>query len=392
MKQCLLIVAGLLAVVGCQRRTFEDIDPDGGSCAVRFQVASVTIVPESKADAVTSTLPQGATVSVLAFQRKVEAAADLANDTCKAFCTYVVQSDGSLLPASVDDAGKPDGRTAPKAMELHGGKYDFYAFSPARKLEADNRTVKGIGHYQDFMGAYLGSQNVSRSNSTVALNFEHKSAKVTFSVKLLAGMICDSLFADSVVLHSVGVPVAPAIGGYTIGGDIVPTLGTVNDSCVLRQFSYLNASKKEEGATGYEITLPKSNGAIPAEFYVKVNKTPYVMKATLPAMAFQKGHNYMFTARVNKGEVQLTLKVASWNTVAQNNPDMGGDNGEILIGSWGNVDWGGGMGGNPDQVTTPIVIGSWTAVSLPADFIDGQTGNVGNWGNIGQDNSQMGKE
>lgn len=389
MKQCLLLVAGLLAVVGCQRRAFDEIGPDDGIYTVRFQVASVTIVPESKVDVVTSSLPAGSTVSVLAFQRKAEAAADLANDTCKAFCTYVVQNDGSLLPASVGNDGKPDGGTAPDAMELHGGKYDFYAFSPARKLEADNRTVKGIGHYQDFMGAYLGSQSVSRSSSTVALNFEHKCAKVTFSFNLHADMACDSLFVDSVVFHQTGVP---ATGGYTIGGDIAPTLGAVGDSCVMRKFSYIDASQKDQGATGYEITLPKSSAAIPAEFYVKVNKTAYVMKAKLPAIAFLKGNNYAFTARVNKGEVQLTLKVASWNAVVQNNPDMGDDNGEILIGSWGNVDWSGSMGGNPDAVTAPIVIGSWTAVSLPADFIGGQTGNVGNWGEIGQDNSQMGKE
>lgn len=390
MKQYLLVVAGLLAVVGCQRKTFDEVDPEGSSCAVRFHAESIAVVPESKATT-TSPLPKGATVSVLAFQRKVETAADLANDFLKGFCTYAVQSDGSLTPVSVDADGKPDGGTAPSGMELNSGKYDFYAFSPARKLEADNRTVKGIGHYQDFMGVYLGSESVGRSNNTIALKFEHESAKVTFNVKSATGMSCDSLFADSVVLRNVGVPVDPASGGYTIGGDIAPTVGTVNDSIVVRKFSYIDPAKKADGATGYEITLPKSSGAIPLDFYVKVNKTRYLMSATLPAMAFEKGHNYIFTARVKRGSVELTLKVASWNAVALNDAALGDGNGEILVGSWGNIEWGTAMGDNPNEVTAPIKIGSWTAVNLPADFIAGQTGNVANWGNVGQTESQLGK-
>lgn len=393
MKQYLLVAVALLAVVGCQRRPFNGGDPAGEACVVRFQAETrADVEPASKATIRVDRLIPGSTVRVIAYQRQstTQANPDLTKDVWKATSTYKVQNDFTLTPCHVNDDGTVNTAvgTAAKGMELHNGTYDFYAYSPARKLESDNQSVKGLGHYEDFMGAYSWSQTISRSSSTVALAFEHECAKVTFTVAHANGMTSSDLFADSVVLKEIAS--TPA-ADYTIGGDLTPTIGTTADTGIIRTFAYVDASKKGDGASGHAIFLPKDKKSIPAEFYIKVNKTHYLLKAKLPSMAFEKGHNYMYTARVKEGSVDLVLNVVSWNHVAQNNPDMGADNGSILIGSWDNIDWSGSMGGNPDEVTAPIQVGSWTGVNLPADFIGGQPGEVSGWGGINQDIAEFGK-
>lgn len=397
MKQYLLVVVALLAVVGCQRRPLNGDDPAGEACVVRFQAENLVEVKSASKATTQVDLTPGSTVRVIAYQRQstTQANPDLTKDVWKATSTYKVQNDFTLTPCHVNDDGTVNTTvgTAAKGMELHNGTYDFYAYSPARKLETDNQSVKGLGHYEDFMGAYSWSQTISRSSSTVALAFEHECAKVTFTVVHDVGMTSSDLFADSVVLRCLApVTNAPAVVvNYKIGGDLAPTVGTKADTGIIRTFTYVDAAQKGDGASGHAIFLPKGKAVIPAEFYIKVNKTHYLLKAELPAMAYEKGHNYIYTARVKEGSVDLVLNVVSWNHVAQNNPDMGADNGSIRIGSWGGIDWSGSMGGNPDQMGAPIQIGSWTGVNLPADFISGQPGQVSGWGGVNQDLAGFGK-
>lgn len=365
MKQYLLVAIALLAVVGCQRRSLLGDDPAGEACLVRFQ-AKDNVGVESKA-ATYSNLAEGSTVCVVAYQRGSvgQASPDLANDTWKATSTYKVESNGDLVPCHVTADGTIDtGNASPaKGMELNNGIYDFYAYSPARQLESDNKSVKGVGHYEDFMGAYVGSQTISRSSATVALTFEHKCAKLSFTVKPVSGMTCSDLFVDKADVQQMAT--TPA-GDYTLGGDLTPTVGTTTDVGTISDFSYLDPSQKGNGASGSAIFLPKSAGTVPAEFYVKVNGVSYLLKADLPSMVFEKSKNYMFTMLVKQGEIELTLAVASWNTVADSF-ELGGDNGHILIGSWSDVDWSGSIGEIP---SAPIQIGKWTSVNLPVEFKD----------------------
>lgn len=393
MKQYLLVTVALLAVMGCQRRPLGGDDPVGEACVVRFQAENLVEV-ESASKATTQVdLTPGSTVRVIAYQRQGSGQAnpDLTKDLWKATSTYKVQSDFTLVPCNVNDDGTENTTvgTAAKGMELHNGTYDFYAYSPARKLETDNQTVSGLGHYEDFMGAYTWSQTISRSSSTVALAFEHECAKVTFTIVHDVGMSSSDLFVDDVVLRKIAT--TDPVVTYTIGGDLTPTVGTTADTGIIRTFAYVDATKKGDGAFGHAIFLPKDKETIPAEFYIKVNDTHYLLKADLPEMAFEKGHNYMYTAKVKQGSVDLVLNVVSWNHVVQNNSDMGADNGSILIGSWGGIDWSGSMGGNPDEATAPIQVGSWTGVNLPADFIGGQPGQVSGWGDTKQDLTEFGK-
>lgn len=382
MKRCLVIAAAAVWVLaGCQRRTIFD-GVAGESCEIHFSAGSLQLEAATKADVA---LEAGSTVRVVAYQRSGGAGQSdpaLATDIFKAEATYKVQSDGTtLVPCDVDDEGVEIATAGAKGMELGNGTYDFYAYSPARKIEGDNQTVKGVAHGTDFLGAFVGSQVINRSSTSVLLLFEHECAKITFSVQPVEGGIESSdLFADSVVLHSLAV--SPA-GDYTIGGDLTPTVGGTDDKGVLKTFSYLDPSQKGKGASGSGIFLPKSAGPVPAEFYVKIGNARYKLTAELPSRAFEKGNDYRFTARVKNGSIDLTLDVLSWNEVDQDLGGFGGPNGTILVGTWGNVDWSGAVGTNPDVTDGVLEVGSWQSVAQDDSFIGSNgSGGVGGWGSV----------
>lgn len=384
-----MIGALFLTVVGCQRRPLVGDDPAGESCEVRFSAGSLNIeATETKAPGDKVALEAGSTVRVVAYRRTVagQAQPDLAQDKWIATATYKVQADGTTLVAcEVDDAGDevaaPSGTV--KGMELSNGSYDFYAYSTARKIEADNRTVKGVGHGEDFLGAFVGSRTINRSASTVQLDFEHECAKLTFSVVPADGMSCDDLSVSKVALKKLAT--APA-ADYTIGGDLAASVGDETSTGEITAFDYIDQTDKGMGSIGSGIFLPKSLGTIPVEFTLTVNSIAYLLKAELPALALAKGNNYTFTARVKKGSVELVLNVLSWDAVDQLLPDFGGDNGSIEIGSWGGIDWSGGVGGNVDENQVPIEVGSWTSVVQSLDFLGSNAGGtVGGWGDVGSD-------
>ncbi len=383
LNRFLLIGFLFLTVAGCQRRSLMDGDPSGGSCEVHFSAGSLDIVADgtaTKAPGDKVALTPGSTVRVVAYRRTVagQAAPDLTQDKWIATATYKVQSDGTTLVAcAVLDDGTEDPAGQAAGMELSNGTYDFYAYSAARKLEADNRTVKGVGHGEDFLGVYLGNRTISRSASTVQLDFEHECTKLTFSVVEADGMSCDDLAVSKVALKRLAT--APA-ADYTIGGDLAPTVGTDASTGEITSFSYIDPQDKGAGSIGSKIFLPKSLGTIPAEFTLTVNSVAYLLKAELPAIALEKGNNYLFTARVKPGSVDLILNVLSWDDVRLSLPNFGGDNSSIAIGSWGNIDWTGGVGGNTDVSQVPLEVGSWTPVVQSLEFLGSNAGgSVGGW-------------
>lgn len=361
MKRYLVVAAALLAVAGCQRRPLEWGDPAGENCRVRFRAGSLAEVlpaPEtSKASGQLVPLPEGATVRVVAYQRQGDGqgSPDPSLDTWKASSTYKVES-GDLVPCLVSD----DGAAIPgdaEGMELHNGTYDFYAYSAARKLEADNRTVKGVGHGEDFMGAFVGSQTINRSSSTVSLEFEHECAKITFAIVPADGMQCEDLTATSVKLKKLAA--APA-ADYTIGGDLVPSVGGEESVGEITTFAYKDDGQKGQGASGSGIFLPKTAGTVPAEFTVRVNSTSYRLTAELPEIAFKKGNNYRFTAKVKQTSVELVLTVLPWDTSEWGDgTEIGGfPDQTITVGEWSGVSWDDdAVGADPSQ---GLVVGTWT--------------------------------
>ncbi len=78
--------------------------------------------------------------------------------------------------------------------------------------------------------------------------------------------------------------------------------------------------------------------------------------------------------------MDLILNVLSWDDVRLSLPNFGGDNSSIAIGSWGNIDWTGGVGGNTDVSQVPLEVGSWTPVVQSLEFLGSNAGgSVGGW-------------
>lgn len=391
LKQYLAVAAALVTLIGCRKDPSEGTLPEG-VCAVRFYSGGqAEVVPHRSK----STVPmaQGTTVGVLAYQRSGSAAADVTADIFKAMKTYVAGSGGVLTPGLTDDSGDVVAGDA-DGMELHNGTYDFYAYSPAMKIEADHCTVKGIGHGTDFMAAVVPAQTVSRSASDVELVFEHKCSKVRFNVKMTADMADNLLAAEKAVLSQMAV--SPA-ADYVLGGDIAPSLGTADDVCTLGR---VDPSSDGKSVSVWDVVLPKSSGAFAGDFYLTVGGVDYVLKAKdIPAMSLGKGVQYIFTAVVRQGSVDLVLNVASWDAVSGSvNAGEGGSAGSgswedgsgetggnagtdhgIVIGSWDNIDWNGTMGGNPDPVTGAVEVGSWKPVQVIVDAGGTQVADIDSW-------------
>lgn len=391
LKQYLAVAVALVTLIGCRKEPSGGALPEG-VCAVRFYGGGrAEVVPERSKS--TAPMAQGTTVGVLAYQRPGSAAADVTADNFKAMKTYAAGSGGALTPSLTDDSGGVVAGNA-DGMELHNGTYDFYAYSPARKIETDHYTVKGIGHGTDFMAAVVPARTVSRSASDVELVFEHKCSKVRFEVKTAADMENASLAADSVILYKMAV--SPA-ADYILGGDIVPSLGSVADTCRLDR---VEAAADGKSTSVLEVLLPKQSGVFDGNFFLRINSRRYVLNAgEIPAMSFGKGVQYIFTAVVRQGSVDLVLNVASWDAVSGSvNAGEGGQTGSgswddgggetggnagtnhgLVIGSWDNIDWNGGMGGNPDSVTGAVEVGSWKPAQVIVDAGGNSVADIDSW-------------
>ncbi|MCC8062953.1 MAG: fimbrillin family protein [Rikenellaceae bacterium] len=389
-KHYLAVIAALVTLIGCSKEPSGEIGPEG-ACTVRFRGAgrSEAIPVASKA---TVPVPQGVTVGVLAYQH-AGGAADVTQDVFREWKTYVTGAGGILTPGLADDAGNSVAGDA-AAMELSNGTYDFYAYSPALKLESDHYTIKGIGHYTDFMGAAVPARTVSRSAADVDLLFEHKCSKIRFNVKTIGGMDNSSLEAEKVILNKMAV--SPA-ADFTVGGDIVPTVGADADACTLEQ---VEPAADNKSTSVWGILLPKSGGAFDGKFFLTIEGKRYMLQARdIPAMSFLKSTQYIFTALVREGSVSLVLNVASWDAVSGSvdagegdgtgTDSWGGGSGEtggqagtnhgIEVGRWDDVDWSGGMGGNPDAVTGAVEVGSWTPVRVLVDAGGNHVADVDTW-------------
>lgn len=390
-KQYMVVVAALMSLIACRKNPTGGTLSEGMS-AVRFRGAGqAQVVPEMTKGTVP--MAQGATVGVLAYQRSATGAADVTADVFKDMKTYAAGVAGVLTPSLTDDSGSVMGGNA-DGMELHNGTYDFYAYSPALKIEPDHYTVKGVRHYTDFMGAVVPAHTVSRSTADVELLFEHKCSKVRFNVVTAAGMDNSSLAADSVLLYKMAV--SPA-ADFVLGGDIAPTLGNVGNICKLGR---VEAAADNKSTSVWEVLLPKSSGVFDGDFYLKINDIRYVLKARdVKAMSFGKGIQYVFTAVVRQGSIDLLLNVASWDAVSgsvdageggqagsgswdDGGGETGGNTGTnhgIVIGSWDHIDWNGSMGGNPDPVTGAIEVGSWTPAQMIVDAGGTQVADIDSW-------------
>ena len=400
-----MTAALLLAVVGCQRREMmylgDDVVPIHFSIA--YQDAEVSAKAGSSSQALQTralvNLDKDVTVRVFAYKRNANnsGGADPRYDDFVAQCPYVADGNGGLTPCAVKADGTVDPiGTAPDAISLNNGTYDFYAYSPALPVSKGSNNnpyvVNGITHGMDVLNDSLLNRAVSKSASTVALVFEHKCSKVTFNVKQPDGADVTKLKVDSIVLRRMNPPTN--VAGWWMNTDLTSGSGYDNDTCLMKTFGDLidnsDPSKpKLIGRTGFGIVLPKLDDAstIPANIYLTLGDSAYLFKTKFPAMEYKKGKHYTYNMNFKQTEVEFTLDVVAWNKVSVDG-ELGEDGnvGGVLVGSWfqrynsstemGDDNAAGDIGGwkpvNPDWT-----IGNATG-SKPG-------GDVGNWGDVDVD-------
>lgn len=384
MKHCLVIAASLLVVSGCQRRPLEFADE---GCEVRFSAGGLDVSGvATKADVF---LEAGSTVRVVAYRRAAGGAApDLSKDTYVDSKTYKVQSDGtSMVACDVDADGKEVTGGTPQGMELSNGTYDFYAYSPARKIETDNRTVKGIANGVDFLGCLKSGAIINKTSSKVELLFNHKCSKVSFAVKFadeLVGTANQGLELKKVTLK--GMVAGPV--DYTVGGNLPVGVGLAGNVVEIGVVDKTTAGdhKDPADATGATeqislasgLVLPKGNVAavggdkVTGEFVLTMGGTDYTLVAKDMDLTFAAGNHYKFTMKSNQAVIELTMTVAPWATPTWGTDTDLGDvpESQFTVGAWSNPNWGtDGTLGDFLEASGGGTIGTW----VPNTW----TGNVG---------------
>ncbi len=305
-----LLVGGLLA--GCTAGTVEDVvpeasrpvelhfsKPDLGTPVLLSRAGEEAAVPAASA----TPLPEGATVRICGYLRGEEgtATAEVPFSTAQPSfeATYVVEKDGSLSPCLADDTGGQLPGTAGELV-VRGGVYDFYAVSPARRLEKDAQgryVMTAIPHKEDVMTSFARGVSVSRSSRVVTLEtFRRQCALLVFNVAPSPenALPFDELYGTRLELSHISVSGATLIAGEDTG--ILPP----------------------------GIVLPKNDRPFGVEIDVQRNHETATLKATIDQpITFDAGKRYVFTLEVKNDESCLNLKIIAWNAISFSDGEVG---------------------------------------------------------------------
>ncbi|MCM1302379.1 MAG: fimbrillin family protein [Alistipes senegalensis] len=434
MKKLLLIAAAALWFAGCSDRGEVGGNPREG-VAIAFSLdcgalsASVgaaqaqpaqTVLPATRAAV---PIASGTTVRIVALH-----AGDALGSTPAASATYYVTgeetADGhkraTLAPCTVTNDGTTGAVTAytpdaTQAMRLKAGKYDFYAFSPALKLNDDGKSVD-VYHATDFAASTTAGVTVKSDGTTsypdpldasaadktgtsgaVELKtFVRRCTLVSFSVEPKTASAFNKLTISSVQLTK--MTDQPA-ANTAVDGAIAPGGNEY-------AFTFPSSAFKPGAAANLwsfeSPVLPKIKDTYGLKISVLYNdNTKPVDLATttdqIPAMAFLAGYRYSFTLKLKGASLQLILSVSDWNEAgAWEDPDgIGAYPGmEFLVGEWKDCfeNDNTGIGGflNPG-FTTPE---NWSENKDLNDqigaFLDATASQSPGWGNASNDNTDTG--
>lgn len=339
----------------------------------------------TRADNVPEQLPTGATVRIAAYYRKAtDNNVDFATMEPTYQATYQVQPDGSLSPCTVNDNGE---KTADNGSELtvRGGTYDFYAVSPARKMQlstgepgGDVFRINDIKHKEDVMTSFKRGVPVSQASNTVSLEtFTRKCALVVFNVEPDGGNAVDIVSLKGTSLTMKGISISPAFLKVGETQNITATRGEISASNAQINFidtdfepvsplppgspQYLNKTK---GAI-----LPKQAGPFEVDITVERDGQTANLTATIDELgqtAFEPGKRYVFTLKIKNNKGSLFLRVLDWNTHEVTDGSVGtpgtgtpvdpditpGVGIPMQVAEWNNITWtGNGSSGDGRYVT-----------------------------------------
>lgn len=334
----------------------------------------------TRADNVSEQLPTGATVRIAAYYRKAtDNNVDFATMEPTYQATYQVKHDGSLSPCIVDDNGKMTDANG-SDLTVRGGTYDFYAVSPARKLQLSTDggnvfQINDIKHKEDVMTSYKRGVLVSQTSNTVSLQtFTRKCALVVFNVEPDAGNAVDIVTLKGKSLTMKGISISPAFLKVGQTENIKATRGDIGASNA--QINFIDTDFEDIPSSG-SLTLNKTKGAIlpkkagDFEVDIEVERDDQVanLSATITGdgqTTFEPGKRYVFTLKIKNNKGCLFLRVLDWNShivtdggVGTPGPDTPGDPDiipgvgiPIEVANWNDITWtGSGNAGNTTLVT-----------------------------------------
>lgn len=337
----------------------------------------------TRADNVSEQLPTGATVRIAAYYRKAtDGNVDFATMEPTYQATYQVKHDGSLSPCIVDDNGKMTDANG-SDLTVRGGTYDFYAVSPARKLQLSTDggnvfQINDIKHKEDVMTSYKRGVLVSQTSNTVSLQtFTRKCALVVFNVEPDAGNAVDIVTLKGKSLTMKGISISPAFLKVGETQNITATRGEISASNAQINFIDTDFEPVSPLPSGSPQYLNKTKGAIlpkqagPFEVDITVERDGQTANLTatideLSQTAFEPGKRYVFTLKIKNNKGCLFLRVLDWNThevtdgsVGTPGPDTPVDPDitpgvgiPMQVAEWNNITWtGNGNAGNTTLIT-----------------------------------------
>lgn len=306
----------------------------------------------------------GTTVRVVAYRRPSTASsAALSNANYAGEATYKVLSNGTLQLCSVahDAKGFPSvGTAAAVPLQLIQGTYDFYAVTPALKVDhsGSNPTVS-VRHRMDYAVSLTPNKPVSSGNSTVGLEMLNRRctllsfstdrkadatdvAKVTMGDVSLTAMTGEPITATGTA--ALNLPAQPLTAMLTIAAD---------------KFTVADATNAGWKAYGQEICLPKVDGACNLSANVSFNDgESKLLTVEGLTLTFEPGKHYAFTIRfTSQGtKADLLVGVEDW-TDAVGSYQIGGSKVpvQVVVGEWTDIDGSTGVGGVKVPPFTPNV-------------------------------------
>ena len=366
---------------GCTAEPVIDVEPQEAR-PVEVSIARPALgVPVSLTraggNATPEQLPAGATVRIAAYYLRKSsegtvqpASFETSPPTYEA--TYEVGADGSLSPCLVDADGKKIAGTA-SALTVRGGRYDFYAVSPARSLQqasGDKYQITNIPHKEDVMTSFQRNVDVSAGSNTVTLNtFTRKCALIVFNVAPSPdnALPFDRLYGTSLILRKVSASGASLTAGEDTGISLTGgSSGTASEvTFSTEDFEPVSGSNPAGLNKAKGVILPKNNSAFDVSLTVVRDDETATLSATIDKqITFDPGKRYIFTLEVKNNESSLLMTVLNWTAVSFTDTGVGspdpnrptdpdidkGTGTAITVAQWDNMPWTDGLVGNSTTV------------------------------------------
>lgn len=374
----------MFVLFGCSKSD-SGPNPEEGMVAVSFELTGIgtQVVPDgqvatggqtgsgpsTRADAA-EPLDEGVTVRVVAY-RRTGTNADIANDRYVADKTYVAvkENDAIVLKAcSIADDGTVT-EDASACMRLRVGTYDFYAVTPALKLDADHRKVVAVNHGVDYAASLTENVAVAIQPGDAAqpvslTTLDRKCTRLHFSISRSHQNVLKAVF-NSVKLDKI----AQAPASPLLGADIAEGANTGSYEFPAGTFAELNEAS-DFLSSGTDEVLPKSKAPFELAMNVSFNEAvAKELKAEIPALSFVPGYQYCFGLRLKGNMLELTLQVTDWNVDPEWDTEVGNPGASFIVnvGSWTVSGWETSVGG---QFTPIIVPDSWTSSGWDTDIDD----------------------